>query len=75
MLYPLAPVGPIHPPAIPPPIASEKPTLGCQGIMATLVTSGDRVRPLSNNGAACYDSSFSLMKHRSLMFASSWCEN
>ena len=32
-------------------IASEKPTQGCQGIMSTLVTSGDLVRPLSNNDA------------------------
>ena len=40
-------------------VASEKPTQGCQGIMSTLVssvvTSGDLVRPLSNNDAACYD--------------------
>ena len=64
-------------PAIPPPIyiASEKPILGYQGIMATRVTSGVLVGPLSNNGAACYDSSSSLMKHWSFMFASSWCDN
>ena len=44
-----------------------------------LVTSGDLVRPLSNNDAASYDSSSSLMKLRSqkrsaFMFASSWSE-
>ena len=60
-------------------IASEKPTQGCQGIMSTLVTSGDLVRPLSNNDAACYDSSSSLVKHPSqkrpaFMFASPLCE-
>ena len=38
---------------IPPHIPSEKPTQRCQGIMATLVNSGDFVR--SNNDAACYD--------------------
>ena len=32
------------PPAIPPPIASEKSTQGCHGITATLVTSGDLFR-------------------------------
>ncbi len=32
------------PPATPPPIASEKSTQGCHGIMATLATSGDLVR-------------------------------
>ena len=53
-------------------IASEKPILGYQGIMATRVTSGVLV---TNNGAACYDSSSSLMKHWSFMFASSWCDN
>ena len=40
-----------------------------------LVTSGVLVRPLSNNGAACYDSSSSLMKHWHFMFALSWCDN
>ena len=39
------------------------------------LTYGDLVRPLTNNGAACYDSSSSLMKHLSFIFASSWCEN
>ena len=47
--------------------------------MSTLVTSGDLVRPLSNNDAACYDYSSSLVKHPSqkrpaFMFASPWCE-
>ena len=57
-------------------IASEKPTQGCQGIMSTLVTSGDLVRPLSNNDAACYDSSSCLpsQKRPAFMFASPWCE-
>ena len=39
-------------PAIPPPIGSEKPTQWCQGKMATIVASGNIVRPLSNNDAA-----------------------
>ena len=61
-------------------IASEKPTLhgppGHNGHPSvTLVTSGGLVRPLSNNEAGCCDSSSSLMKHRSFMLASSWCEN
>ena len=56
---------------------SQKPTQGCQSVMSTLVTSGDHVRPLSNNDAACYDSSSSLAKHPSqkrpaFMFASPW---
>ena len=52
----------------------------CPGIMATRVTYGALVRPpLSNNDAACCDSSSTLMKHRSqkgpaFMFAPSWCE-
>ena len=50
MLYPLAYVGPTHIS-----MAADVGALGCQGIMVTLVTSGDLVRPLSNNGAACYD--------------------
>ena len=47
----------------------------------SLRTSGDLVRPLSNNDAACYESSSSLVKHRSekrpacFQFASPWCEN
>ena len=46
-------------------VASEKSTQGCQGITATLVTSGDLVRILSNKDAASSESSSSLVKHRS----------
>ena len=61
-------------------VASEMPTLvRLSGHNGPSVTSGDRVRPLSNSDAACYDSSSSLMKHRSqkrpvFMLASLWSE-
>ena len=50
---------------------------GSDGVQCQLRTSGDRVRPLSNNDAVCYESSSSLVKNRSqkrpaFQFASRW---
>ena len=53
------------PPAVPPPIASEKSTHSRHDITANLDTSGDRVRLCQITMAASSESSSYLMKHRS----------